>query len=43
MFLPDMDGQERDVEPDIGADEFSLAPIVHKPLSARDVGPAWNK
>ncbi len=43
IFLPDMDGQQRDCEPDIGADEFSLAPIVHKPLSARDVGPAWNK
>ena len=43
IFLPDMDGQERDLEPDIGADEFSLAPIVHKPLSANDVGPAWNK
>src|SRR5262245_48951382 len=43
MSLPDMDGQKRDLEPDIGADEFSLAPIVHKPLSAHDVGPAWNK
>jgi poly(beta-D-mannuronate) lyase len=43
IFLPDMDGQERDREHDIGADEFSLAPIVHKPLSAGDVGPAWNK
>lgn len=43
IFLPDMDGQQRDLEPDIGADEFSLAPLVNKPLSARDVGPAWNK
>jgi poly(beta-D-mannuronate) lyase len=43
IFLPDIDGQQRDQEPDIGADEFSLAPIVSKPLSARDVGPAWNK
>ncbi len=43
LVLPDMDGQERDREPDIGADEFSLALIVNKPLSARDVGPTWNK
>jgi poly(beta-D-mannuronate) lyase len=43
LALPDMDGQERDRAPDIGADELSLAPIVHKPLSARDVGPNWIK
>jgi len=43
IFLLDMDGQPRDREPDIGADEFSLAPIVRTPLSARDVGPAWDK
>jgi hypothetical protein len=43
LVLPDMDGQERDRAPDIGADEYSLAPIVHKPLGARDVGPNWIK
>ena len=43
IVLPDMDGQERDRDPDIGADEYSLAPSVNKPLSARDVGPNWAK
>ena len=43
IILSDMDGQKRDRAPDIGADEHSLAPIVHKPLGARDVGPNWIK
>ena len=43
IVLPDMDGQERDRAPDIGADEYSLASVVNKPLSARDVGPNWIK
>ena len=43
LILSDMDGQERDRDPDIGADEYSLAPKVYRPLSARDVGPNWIK
>jgi len=40
----DMDGQRRDPAtdgkpPDVGADEFSTAPITHKALTAADVGP----
>jgi len=39
-----MDGQRRDPAtdgkpPDVGADEFSTAPITHKALTAADVGP----
>ena len=36
----DMDGQERVGEPQIGADQFSSAPIEKRPLSPKDVGPA---
>jgi autotransporter-associated beta strand protein len=35
----DMDGQPRDASPDIGADEFSAAPIVARLLTVADVGP----
>jgi hypothetical protein len=35
----DMDGQPRDVKPDIGADEFSSAPILVRILTTNDVGP----
>ena len=35
----DMDGQARTGVPDIGADEYSTAPIVHRPLGTNDVGP----
>ncbi|MEM7627158.1 MAG: polysaccharide lyase 6 family protein [Planctomycetota bacterium] len=37
----DMDGQARINPFDIGADEFSTAQIVRKPLEASDVGPGW--
>ncbi len=40
-FSDDMDGQPRVGMFDIGADEFSLASIVRKPLQAGDVGPNW--
>lgn len=43
IVLIDMDGQERDAAPDIGADELSAAAVVTKPLTSRDVGPAWMK
>ncbi len=39
--LADMDGQARIDLFDVGADEFSLATIVRKPLKSTDVGPAW--
>ncbi len=37
----DMDGQPRIGIFDVGADEFSNAAIVRKPLQAADVGPNW--
>lgn len=37
----DVDGQARINPFDIGADEFSAAQIVRKPLEANDVGPTW--
>jgi hypothetical protein len=36
----DMDGQPRDAKPDIGADEFSDAPIFAHILTTNDVGPS---
>lgn len=37
----DIHGQMRDGEPDIGADEISLSPILYRPLTSRDVGPSY--
>ncbi len=37
----DIDGQQRDGKPDIGADEVSLAPILYRPLTSKDVGPSY--
>jgi poly(beta-D-mannuronate) lyase len=37
--VTDMDGQPRNGTPDIGADEYSNAPIIHRPLTTTDVGP----
>lgn len=37
----DMDGQPRIGLFDVGADEFSVATIVRKPLTGNDVGPDW--
>ena len=37
----DMDGQQRDSLPDIGADEVSTSIITRKPLTGNDVGPGW--
>lgn len=42
----DIDGQPRTGAPDIGADEISDAPVLRRPLSVHDVGPAdkwWMK
>lgn len=41
LLSTDMDGQSRTGTFDIGADEFSTAAIVRKPLEFGDVGPAW--
>ena len=41
IISDDMDGQARIGLFDIGADEFSMAQIVRKPLAAGDVGPSW--
>ena len=37
----DMDGQTRDSNPDIGADEYANTSITRKPLTPQDVGPQW--
>ena len=37
----DIDGQERDGLPDIGADEISLSPVLYRPLTSQDVGPSY--
>jgi len=41
LLADDMDGQPRIGLFDVGADEFSAASIVRKPLEAGDVGPSW--
>ncbi|SIO54004.1 chondroitinase-B domain-containing protein [Chitinophaga niabensis] len=38
----DMDGQPRDSNSDIGADESSSAPIIRKPLTPAETGPHWK-
>ena len=37
--VTDMDGQPRDGQPDVGADEASTAPGTRRPLTRLDVGP----
>lgn len=37
----DIDGQDRDEQPDIGCDELSDEPVTWSPLTADDVGPEW--
>jgi MYXO-CTERM domain-containing protein len=37
--MEDIDGQPRAGGADVGADEFSSAPILHRPLTRNDVGP----
>ncbi len=39
LVVDDMDGQPRDAHIDIGADEFSSAPITRHVLTTADVGP----
>ena len=41
FVLDDIDGQLRDSAPDVGADEISQGPILHKPLVRQDVGPSF--
>lgn len=42
LITDDMDGQPRLGVFDIGADEFSTASLVRKPLTSSDVGPDWS-
>lgn len=37
----DLDGQPRTGRFDVGCDQLSQAPVLHRPLSAVDVGPSW--
>ena len=37
----DIDGQMRDANPDIGADEYANTMITRKPLTPQDAGPQW--
>lgn len=37
----DMDGQPREVNKDVGADEISVQPRTIYPVTAADVGPSW--
>ncbi len=39
LVVMDMDGQHRAQLKDIGADEYSSESIIHRPLTANDVGP----
>jgi len=39
----DIDGQPRKGRFDVGADQFSEAPITNRPLTPTDVGPSWMK
>jgi poly(beta-D-mannuronate) lyase len=39
----DIDGQPRADRKDAGCDQHSAAPILHRPLTAADVGPVWRK
>ncbi|MFD6177976.1 MULTISPECIES: polysaccharide lyase 6 family protein [unclassified Isoptericola] len=40
FLTEDMDGQPRDMRPDVGADEVSFAPVTRTPLERSDVGPS---
>jgi poly(beta-D-mannuronate) lyase len=39
----DIDGQPRPPKKDIGCDQSSTAPVGRRPLTPRDVGPAWRR
>jgi poly(beta-D-mannuronate) lyase len=39
----DIDGQSRVGKRDAGCDQVSDAPVVNRPLTSADVGPAWLK
>jgi len=41
--IDDMDGQARTDPKDIGADQYSTAPITRRPLTRNDVGPLWMR
>jgi poly(beta-D-mannuronate) lyase len=39
----DIDGQPRAEKTDAGCDQVSDAPVLSRPLTPADVGPAWLK
>ena len=39
----DLDGHKRLGQSDVGADQMSTDPITRRPLSMKDVGPAWKR
>ena len=39
----DIDGQPRPARKDIGCDQQSAAPVLYRPLTTAEVGPAWKK
>lgn len=41
FIVDDMDGQLRDTNFDVGADEYSTEPVTLRPLTPGDVGPDW--
>lgn len=41
FLMDDMDGQPRGENKDVGADQYSDAPVLYRPLTASDVGPDW--
>jgi poly(beta-D-mannuronate) lyase len=41
FITADMDGQPRFAVYDVGADQFSMEPVINRPLAPNDVGPRW--
>ena len=39
--ISDFDGQLRTDPKDVGADEFSIDPIIYRPITPTEVGPVW--
>lgn len=43
FILDDFDGQSRGKTSEVGADQLSKEPVIHRPLKAVDVMPEWMK
>ena len=39
----DIDGQPRAGKLDVGCDQHSDRPVIHRPLTPADVGPSWRR